>query len=588
MKRFPFLLAPLTVLTTLLAGCATVIPDTGNRVLTQIDEIIVGSYQTRPVMMELDGKLAVLHSTKSNRVALQIGGRTQLLDETARVKQGGSYFQLNQIDQSFAATWWSHQDGKNIYFTSTKDGGQNFSPVSMVNSEHGVLVPYSLVSGPQGELGMAYHDERQPNYQVYFNRSSDYGRTWRADDKRLDTPPTGGRTSDAHEPQIVQSGAAWVSVWTELMNIDGKANYRVVTRRSEDAGQTWAGPKVLYNGGYQFSSLIVRAKGDEIVIAADELQHGVFALSSQDQGVNWRNTGSVAGSENVSNSGIDMTVSNGRAHLVWNFDQKDEKTHIMHASVDIASAKWLTRAQRLDVKEVENTRSITPVILATKQGVLISAWVDFRDIRPNVYLSASYNEGQTWALPKPLGEPGAASLGWPQLATFGDQAVIGYEIYPTDRKTEGKFIAELIPAGTELTGLLLPQHPAQVSEADRKAKLERRVNELWGYRVAGDYSKAYDMFDFVYRSMTPKANYLNSAGAITFLQSTVVTLGINGNEAFVNMKLKYEMKPTMTPFATKPISVAPIEVDTPTTWVWVGSDWYLVYTPSFEPQPLKY
>ncbi len=137
-----------------------------------------------------------------------------------------------------------------------------------------------------------------------------------------------------------------------------------------------------------------------------------------------------------------------------------------------------------------------------------------------------------------------------------------------------------------LPGLL--QETSVGNDAERRAKLERRVKELWDARIASDYDKAYDMFDFVYKSMTPKPIYLANAGNITYLQATLDKMTINGNEAFVNMKVRYEMKPMLTPFSAKPISVSPVDVETPGIWVWVGNDWYHVYKPSFEPQLLKY
>ena len=81
---------------------------------------------------------------------------------------------------------------------------------------------------------------------------------------------------------------------------------------------------------------------------------------------------------------------------------------------------------------------------------------------------------------------------------------------------------------------------------------------------------------------------MENIGVITFSDFNTVDTEVTGNEASVNMRVKYEVKPITLPTTGKPISVAPIEIDLPTKWVWVGSDWYLVYTPSFDVQLLKY
>jgi len=88
--------------------------------------------------------------------------------------------------------------------------------------------------------------------------------------------------------------------------------------------------------------------------------------------------------------------------------------------------------------------------------------------------------------------------------------------------------------------------------------------------------------------VTPKKHYVDNSGVITYHTATVDTLDIKGNEAAVNMKVRYEMKPVMIPGTPKPVSVPPVEVDTPNTWVWVGDDWYLMFQPSYDPPVLKY
>jgi hypothetical protein len=151
---------------------------------------------------------------------------------------------------------------------------------------------------------------------------------------------------------------------------------------------------------------------------------------------------------------------------------------------------------------------------------------------------------------------------------------------------DGKFVVRLLPAGNGAKGL---HGQSQVSEAERKARLEQRVKSLWETRVADNYEPTYDMFDFAYKAAIPKKNYLDTVGVITFLSFSLDDISIKGNEASVKMKIKYEVKPTMLPIAGgKTITVAPVEVDATNTWVWVDNDWYMVFAPSYEPPQLKY
>ena len=586
MKRFLLPLIPLAT-TLFVGGCAVVGSGSTTAILAQVDDIATGVYATRPAVLELDGKPAILFSTKNDRVALQIGDKRQLLDETARVHVGGSYFQLHKQDKNISALWWSHQDGKNVYFTSSSDAGQQFTPVSMVNDDHGILPPFTVTQGPQNTVGVTYHDERVSGYEAFFNRSVDAGRTWARPDQRLDAPIEGRSTAVA-EPQTMVAGTTWVSIWSDAIQVSGKASYRVVSRRSVDAGANWSPVEVLYSSAHQLSSLQMRAHGGNLVMAADDLNNGVIAMTSSDEGKNWQSVGILAGTEHITNSGIDIAMTADRAHLVWIQDQADKKPRLMRASVDLSTSKWLEPAQRLDVKPVDNTKSTWVSILATGQGPVIAAWLDYRDIRPGIYLSVTYDKGQTWSAPQPFLRPGELSVGWPKLIKWGNQAAIVYEAYPTDIAMSGKLVVQALTFKEDMKSLAGLPVVTEMTAAERQKRLEQRVKALWDYRLEASYDKVYEMFDFAYRAAWPKKYYVDNSGVITYLSYTFDKASISGNEADVNVKTKYEVKPTTLPTTGFPLKIEPTESDSPSKWVWVANDWYLVFAPAYDKQIIQY
>lgn len=574
----------------LLSACAQMgAGPQANAVLAELDDVTTGSLQTRPAVLMRNGQPTILYATKSGRVALQQGTDRKLVDETARVKRGGSYFQLKQAQgNTLQALWWSHEKGKNGYFTTSSDGGASFSAVSMVNSDNQILQPITWAQGQGSNLGIAYHDERLPTYQVFFNRSADGGRTWGAQDQRLDTPPPAGRSSFVSEPQMVNAAGVWVLAWVDTIPAADGA-FRVIMRRSVDDGVSWTEPKTIYAGTKHISALVVRAQGQRIAVVADELESGIFAVTSSDSGEHWAHVPVLTGTEHASNSGIEADFGPDRLHITWMQERKEQKTRIYAAALDLVRSAWVTPAKRLDTKLAENTRSQTSTILATQAGPVVAAWVDFRDIRTNIYLAYSFDHGTTWTTPQALHRPGEQAHGWPQLLSNGEAAALAYEIYPTDRVGEGKFVVQdlEVPSAEKVKAASMVF--AQPTEAQRRARLEQRVKSLWASRIAGDYATAYEYFDFAYKAATPRAHYINSVGVITYLNASLDTATIEGNEAKVNMKLRYEVKPTVIPGAPKPIEVPAVDVDSPNTWVWVKDDWYLVYHPTFEPQPiLKY
>lgn len=592
-----FVLSPLASLVTLLSltllgGCSGLRTGSAGGVLVQLEDMATGSGSNQAAVAEFNGQPALLYATKDNRIVFQQGQQRQLLDETAPVS-GGNRFQLQRQDDRLHAFWWSHEEAKNLYFTSSADKGISFSPVSIVNDAHGILAPFSLLRGPQGVVGMIYGDEREPRYQAYFNRSTDYGRTWARPDQRLDVAPADKQASDVREPQSVEVGSAWITVWADVVTVAGKPGFRVLSRRSEDAGLSWSAPEILFSSDKLIASLRVKAQGNNVLIAADEHDRGVFILASQDQGRSWRASGALAGTsageavEGASNNGIQMAVAGERAHLVWMQDRKAQKTKIMRASFDIAQGKWLSDAAQMDVKPYDNTRSVSPVVTAASTGLLTAAWVDYRDIKPNIYISTSFDQGNVWSAPQAVLKPGEVSAGWPQLMPWLDRVAIGYEVYPADQIKSGKFVLRLIPSNEATKTLSQFGSWPAFGEAERKAKLEERVKTLWDNRVAGNYQPTYEVFDFAFKAFTPEKDYLNSVGLITYQSFSVNDISISGNEAVVKMKIKYEVKPTPLP-SGKILKAAPVEVDAANTWVWVGNNWHLVYSPSFGQPNLSY
>ena len=63
-----------------------IVTSSSTSLIVKIEDIATGPLQTRPVVLEHDGKPAILYSTKSDRVAFQLGDKRSLIDETARVK----------------------------------------------------------------------------------------------------------------------------------------------------------------------------------------------------------------------------------------------------------------------------------------------------------------------------------------------------------------------------------------------------------------------------------------------------------------------------------------------------------------------
>lgn len=578
----------------LLSACA-VTPATKNA-LVEVRDADLTSSNRRPSVVEVEpGKPAVLYVNKAGRVAVKLGDETKLIDVTARVKEGASYAQLNKYGTSgLQALWWSHSDGKNIYMTTSTDGGKSFTPVDSPNSDHGVLVPFTLLPGSTPSVfGVVYTDERLPGYQVYANRSTDGGRTWSEADKRLDTPPTGGRSSSAQDPVALKTAnGSWVVVWADTSQEDGKAAYRLMSTVSKDDGISWAEPKVVFVTDRFISTLVGSVENNTLVVAADVLGRGIVAIISQDAGAQWTSAGVAPGADKVENSGLRMAQKNGVVNFVWMKGAEGAKTQVMRARVDAKTATWLDGgAKRMDVKVHDTTKSMSPEVVAVDGGTLVSVWTDYREIVPNLYHSVSTDEGKTWQPNTPiLNLAKEWPAGWSHVMPWTNGIAIAQAErdafkFGTERFVVKQITVEALKAGSTRTSDLALEIAGE-SKGDR---LRQRVEDLWRARIESNADKAYDVFDPVYRALNTKEAYKDSVGPLSYLEFSIGDISIKGNEAKVNVTTKYEVKPIQLPNLSAPFKLAPTDVTADTKWVWIVNDWFQVYSSIvLKEQPLDY
>lgn len=578
----------------LMSACA--VAPAANNLLVEIRDADLTSVNRRPSVVEVEpGRPAVLYINKAGRVAVKLGYETKLVDATARVKDGASYAQLYKHGSSgLQALWWSHSDGKNIYMTTSNDRGKNFTPVVSPNADHGVLVPFTLLPGSTpGVLGVVYTDERSPGYQVYTNRSTDGGLTWAETDRRLDTPPTGARSSSAQEPVALKaSNGDWVVVWADTSQQEGKAVYRLMSAVSKDDGISWTEPKVVFVADRFVSTLVGSVQNNTIVVAADVLGRGIVANISQDAGAQWTTAGVAPGTDKAENSGLRIVQKNDLANFVWMKNEGSAKTQIMHARVDTKTATWLgDGAKRLDVKVHDNTKSMSPEIVAVEGGMLVSIWTDYREIVPNLYQSISHDDGKTWQPGTPIMNlANEWPAGWSNVMPWTNGIAIAQAErdafkFGTERFVVKHLSAEALNASSRQTG----DRALELAGESKIDRLRQRVEELWRARIDSNPDKAYSVFDPVYRALNTKEAYRDSVGPITYLEFSIGDVSIKGNEAKVSVTTKYEVKPTILPNLPAPFKLAPTDVTAETKWVWIVNDWYQVYSSLvLKEQPLDY
>lgn len=554
--------------------------------LIELFQASTGLIQYSPASLEIDGQLALLYQSRDERVTFKLGERTLQLDEGLPTR-GGNRFQLRRDGQHIYATWWSPKNSKALYIAISQDGGKTFSSPTLINDGQNALPPYGLMLGKQGILGAAYMDERSPRFQVFTNRSTDHGITWPKPDLQLNQPAA-NTPSMAMFPQVFSSDQAWAVTWTETVESMGRPLYRIMMRRSTDQGQSWREPIALLSESAFLSAETSAQDGGRFVMAFDAHGKGIQVIVSTDHGQTWNQAQDLSQTSNpaLNNSGIQLAISKDRVHAVWIEESESIKARIMYASLDLNTGQWLVGPTRLDKKNFDNTMSTLPDIQATPTGEVVAAWMDFRDIRPNIYLSASFDQGAHWTPPQPLGQPGMIAMGYQQIIPWKDGLALSYQSFPQDDEQSGVVTIlplKLIPG----KGLDLPDYStSQIPDSKREEMLKQRVESFWQHRINGQFAESYAFFDPAYKKAFNLDTFMQTQGMLIYHEAKLLETKISGNEAEVKLKIKYESKPLMV--SGKPVSVPATEVEVTNTWVWVGDNWYMVYKPTTGAPLLKY
>jgi BNR repeat-like domain len=136
--------------------------------------------------------------------------------------------------------WADNRDGEyGIYLVASTDHGRTWSKETRIDVAKAKVARASLptlAADPSGHVFVVWQDARHGGWDIYLNRSSDFGKTWRPDGLRLNAGPPG--EAEAQLAQIALDGKGTVAVaWQEDRGHDQQEG--IYLTRSADFGTTW-------------------------------------------------------------------------------------------------------------------------------------------------------------------------------------------------------------------------------------------------------------------------------------------------------------------------------------------------------------
>jgi hypothetical protein len=137
-------------------------------------------------------------------------------------------------------TWADNRDGEyGIYLVASTDHGRTWSKEVRLDVGKAKVARASLptlAADAAGHVYVAWQDARHGGWDIYLNRSSDFGTTWHPTGVRLNTGPPG--EAEAQLPQLALNGQGTIAVsWQEDRGADQREG--IYLSWSTDFGQTW-------------------------------------------------------------------------------------------------------------------------------------------------------------------------------------------------------------------------------------------------------------------------------------------------------------------------------------------------------------
>lgn len=539
-----------------------------------------GDWQARPALIEEDGQPAALYLDASGRVQYQTKNEVTSLPEV----EGASnwqFFGLHQQGKELFATYWSHIPKKAIYISTSNDGGKTFSVPEIANGTQAEpLYPFTLLAPQSGASpSVIYQDERKNNYHIYINHYESSKKAWSKTDEQLDvgelaTNPS-GVPSLGEFPTVFHHADSYIVTWlASVYTAEGK-RYRLLSRQSNDGGQNW-GPINLVvesptpvapsagayvNGKFALVTMVV---GKGLVAAYFDEKSGKWALSEP-----------LPDSDLNINSGMQVAAGKGNyknnLYIVWSAQKPDAKPFVMAAAYDVNENKWIESQTRLDKKEYDQTKSTLPVIATDGAGNILTAWVDYRNILPNVYVSGSLDGGKNWTKAQNVQLNGLGSGLTPVLIGEKNSFTLSYQAVAdllTHKRT--MYVREVKPLSDAEFG------PFPISKKytnqEMKNMLEKREKEFWTYRIESKPAEVWNFYDPAYKAFVPQEPFIRLQKDFKYFNYKVLDVAIKGNIAKVSLETTFEIPGTMV--FGREIKQAKRTAKIEETWLWIGDDWY--------------
>ena len=333
-------------------------------------------------------------------IGYQAGHKTTFVASPHNRVANISYNNASSVDPQLATDAnniyivWS-DDGlgnADILFTKSTDGGKTFSkPVKLSNSIGTSAAPVLNLNG--NNVYVAWHDDTYKNFEIYFTKSTDGGKTFSKPVKLSQDFVNNSTTIDSEFPSIASSPSALYTVWQE----NSTGFFDILLRKSTDGGKTFSKPVNLSNNSGSSAFPRVAVYGNSPYVVWQDNVTGNFEIllrKSTDGGKTFSKPVNLSKNSGISSDPA-IFIYEKNVYLVWDDDSPGNADILFTKSTDGGEA--FSKPVNLS----NNIRgSFDPVLAISKNDIYV-AWDDDSPGNADILFTKSTDRGNSFSI-KPI------------------------------------------------------------------------------------------------------------------------------------------------------------------------------------------